>query len=87
MFTQKNQHNYDGNLSKVKAILMEEYSDVTLKINGYLSLLLIFQSFLSFRVLSFQYTWLWCLTYRTQMCVYLNPYGCKLGSDRWILSL
>lgn len=31
VFTWKNQHNYDGNLSEVKAFLMEEYSDVTLE--------------------------------------------------------
>lgn len=29
VFTWKNQHNYDGDLSKVKAVSMEEYSDVT----------------------------------------------------------
>lgn len=31
VFTRKNQHNYNGNLSKVKAIFIEEYSDVTLE--------------------------------------------------------
>lgn len=31
VFTWKNQHNYDGNLSEVKAFLMEEYSDITLE--------------------------------------------------------
>lgn len=39
VFTRKNQHNYEGNLSKVKASLMEEYSDVTLEMNEYVSLL------------------------------------------------
>lgn len=33
VFTRKNQHNYDGNLSKVKAVVTEEYSDVTLEMN------------------------------------------------------
>lgn len=33
MLTRKNQHNYDGNLSKVKVVLMGEYSDVTLEMN------------------------------------------------------
>lgn len=33
VFTRKNQHTYDGNLSKVKAVVMEEYSDVTLAMN------------------------------------------------------